>query len=145
MSLTDSLLRDKLVAKVAPQPDPDTSGCLGTWWGWPEHRPTPYQRSWRKYCGTHNLRFTEYGCEWWARLAILIKGRDEFTPRIKVQEKDGYLCVTESEFFDRIGLGRHLEEKLQEVKPGLFAAKSGMTLDFTRDFPTWRNYRLKKG
>jgi len=145
LSLTDSFLRDKLVAKVAPQPEPDTSGCLPTWWGWPGHEPTPYQRSWRKYCGTHNLRFTEYDLEWWARLAIFIKGRGEFTPRIKVHEEDGYLCITESEFFDKVGLGRHVEERLQEVKPGLFAAKSGMTLDFTGDIPTWRNYRLNKG
>ena len=53
--------------------------------------------------------------------------------------------MTESEFFDKVGLGRHVEERLQEIKPGLFAAKSGMTLDFTRDVPTWRGYRLKKG
>jgi CubicO group peptidase (beta-lactamase class C family) len=145
LSLTDSLIRDKLVAKVAPQPEPDTSGCLPTWWGWPAHEPTPYQRSWRKYCGTHNLRFTEYDLEWWGRLAIFIKGRGEFTPRIKVHEEDGYLCITESEFFDKVGLGRHVEERLQEVKPGLFAAQSGMTLDFTQDIPTWRNYRLSKG
>ena len=145
LSLTDSLIRDKLVAKVASQPEPDTNGCPGVWWGWSEHKPTPYNRSWRKYCGTHNLRFTEYELEWWARLAILIKGRGEFTPRIKVQEKDGYLCVTESEFFDKVGLGRHVDEKLQEIKPGLFAARSGMILDFTRDVPTWRSYRLKRG
>lgn len=145
LSLTDSLIRDKLVAKVASRPEPDTNGCPGVWWGWSEHKPTPYDRSWRKYCGARNLRFTEYELEWWARLAILIKGRGEFTPRIKVQEKDGYLCVTESEFFDKVGLGRHVDERLQEVKPGLFAARSGMILDFTRDVPTWRSYRLKKG
>lgn len=145
LSLTDRLIRDNLVAKVAPRPEPDTNGCPGVWWGWSEHKPTAYQRSWRKYCGTHNLRFTEYDLEWWASLAILIKGRGEFTPRIRIQEKDGFLCVTESEFFDKVGLGRHVEEKLQEIRPGLFAAQSGMTLDFTRDVPTWRNYRLKKG
>ena len=74
----------------------------------------------------------------------MVKGRDEFSPRIKVCEKDGFLCVTESEFFDKIGLGRHIDEKLEEVKPGVFAAQSGITLDFTRDVPTWRNYRLEK-
>lgn len=145
LSLTDRLVRGNLVPKVAPQSEPNTTGCPGVWSGWSEHKPTPtpYHRAWRKYCGTHNLRFTEYDLEWWARLAIFIKGRGEFTPRIKVQEKDGFLCVTESEFFDRIGIGRHVEERLQEVQPGLFAAKSGMVLDFTQDVPTWRNYRLK--
>ncbi len=142
LSLTDRLVRGNLVPKVAPQSEPNTTGCPGVWSGWSEHKPTPYQRSWRKYCGTHNLRFTEYDLEWWARLAVFIKGRGEFTPRIKVQEKDGYLCVTESEFFDRIGLGRHIEEKLQEIRLGIFAAKSGMVLDFTQDVPTWRGYRL---
>jgi hypothetical protein len=143
LSLTDRLVRGNLVPKVAPQPEPNTIGCPGVWSGWSEHKPTPYQRSWRKYCGTHNLRFTEYDLEWWARLAIFIRGRGEFTPRIEVQEKDGFLCVTESEFFDRIGIGRHVDERLQEVQPGLFAAKSGMVFDFTQDVPTWRNYHLK--
>lgn len=145
LSLTDRLVRGNLVPKVAPQPEPNTIGCPGVWSGWSEHKPTPYQRSWRKYCGTHNLRFTEYDLEWWARLAIFIKGRGEFTPRIKVQEKDGHLCVTESEFFDKVGLDRHIDERLQEIKPGLFAAQSGMILDFTQAIPTWRNYRLKGG
>jgi len=143
LSLTDRLIRDNLIPKVAPQPEPDTNGCPGAWWGWSEHKPTPYRRSWRKYCGTHNLRLSEYDLEWWASLAVLVKGRGEFTPRIKVQERGGYLCVTESEFFDKVGLGRHVDEKLQEIKPGIFAAKSGMVLDFTRDVPTWRGYRLK--
>lgn len=142
--LTDRLTKEKLVAKRFPQPEPDASRCIGTWWGWLDHKPTPYQRSWRKYCGTHCLRFTEYQLEWWAKLAVLVKGRDEYTPRITVEEKDGFLCVTESKFFDLIGLGRHVNEPLQELKPGIFAAQSGITLDFTRDVPTWRNYRLEK-
>jgi len=144
LTLTDRLIKDKLVEKRFPQPEPDGHGCIGTWWGWPDHKPTPYQRAWRKYCGTHRLRFTEYELEWWANLATLIKGRDEFTPRIKVYERGGFLCVTESEFFNKIGIGRHVDEPLQEVKPGVFAAKSGVTLDFTRDIPTWRNYRLEE-
>jgi len=143
-TLTDRLMKEKLVARRFPHPEPDASRCIGTWWGWLDHKPSPYQRSWRKYCGTHCLRFTEYELEWWAKLAILIKGRDEYTPRIKVYEKDGFLCVTESGFFDTVGIGRHIDEKLQEIKPGLFAAKSGLTLDFTRNIPTWRNYRLEK-
>jgi len=144
LTLTDRLIKDKLVAKRFPPSEAGAGHCVGTWWGWPDHKPTPYQPAWRRYCGAHRLRFTEYELEWWARLAILIKGRDEFTPRIKVYEKDGFLCVTESEFFDKIGAGRHIDEKLQEVNPGIFAAQSGITLDFTRDVPTWRNYRLEK-
>jgi hypothetical protein len=144
LTLTDRLTKEKLVARRFLQPEPDASHCVGLWWGWLDHKPSPYQRSWRKYCGTHCLRFTEYELEWWAKLAILIKGRDEYTPRIKVYEEDGFLCVTESEFFDKVGIGRHIDEKLQEIKPGLFAAKSGIMLDFTRDVPTWRNYRLEK-
>jgi len=144
VTLTDRLTKEKLVTKRFPQPEPDASHCIGTWWGWLDHKPTPYQRPWRKYCGTRRLRFTEYELEWWAKLAVLVKGRDEYTPRIAVEEKDGFLCVTESRFFDMVGTGRHVDEPLQEIKPGLFAAKSGITLDFTRDIPTWRNCRLEK-
>jgi hypothetical protein len=53
-------------------------------------------------------------------------------------------CVTESQFFDMIGFPRHVKARLQEVRPGLFAAASGIMLDFTRAVPTWRNYRLRK-
>lgn len=143
-TLTDRLIKDKLVARHLPPSEAEAPQCACMWCGWPDHKPTPYQPAWRRYCGMHRLRFTEYELEWWAKLAIMIKGRDEFTPRITVREKDGFLCVTESEFFDKIGLGRHIDEKLQEVKPGVFAAQSGITLDFTRDVPTWRNYRLEK-
>jgi hypothetical protein len=37
------------------------------------------------------------------------------------------------------------DEKLQEVKPGVFAARTGETLDFTREVPTWDNFRLESG
>ncbi len=144
LALTDRLIAGKLIAKSSPHSAPDTGHCLGAWCGWPAHQPTPYERSCRRYCGTHNLRFNGYRLEWWAYLAILIKGRGEFTPRIEVREKDGFLCVTESEFFDKVGFRRHIDERLQEIRPGLFAAASGMMLDFTSDIPTWRNYHLKK-
>jgi len=144
MTLTDKLVRGKLVAKRFPWPEPDGRGCLGTWWGWPEHRPTPYQGRWQAYCGMHNLKFSEYSLEWWAHVAIWIAGRDEYTPRIYLREKEGFLCVTESKFFEQIGGFRSVDEKLQEIRPGVFSARDGGTLDFTRAVPTWRNNRLEK-
>ena len=72
------------------------------------------------------------------------QGRDEYTPRITVREKDGFLCVTESKFFDMVNGLRSVDENLQEVKPGVFITKGGGTLDFTREVPTWCNYRLEK-
>ena len=142
LTLTDKLIKGKIVAKRFPRPEPDATGGIGTWWGWPEHQPTPCKPEWRQYCGTHNLRFNEYKLEWWAHLAVIIRGRDEYTPRIAVQEKDGFLCVTESKFFQMVNGLRSVNEKLQEIKPGVFATKGGGTLDFTREVPTWSNYRL---
>jgi CubicO group peptidase (beta-lactamase class C family) len=144
LTLTDKLIKGKIVAKRFPRPEPDGTGVIGTWWGWSEHQPTAYQPEWRQYCGTHNLRFNEYKLEWWAHLAVIIRGRDEFTPRITVQEKDGFLCVTESKFFQMVSVLRSVNEKLQEVRPGVFTTKGGGTLDFTREVPTWCNYRLDK-
>jgi CubicO group peptidase (beta-lactamase class C family) len=144
LALTDKLVKGKLVAKRFLRPEPDYRGCVGAWWGWPEHRPTPYQGAWRQYCGTHNLRFSEYSLEWWAHVAVLIVGRDEYTPRIHIREKDGFLCVTESKFFEQICGFRSVDEKLQEVRPGVFATKGGGTLDFASEVPTWRNNRLEK-
>ena len=144
LPLTDTLIRSKVIEKRFPQDEPDPRRCLGTWWGWSEHQPTPYKPEWRQYCGTHNLRFNEYKLEWWAHLAVIIKGRDEFTPRITVWEKDGFLCVTESKFFALVNGLRSVDQELQEVRPGIFATKGGGTLDFTREVPTWCNYRLEK-
>ncbi len=145
LSLTDKLVKAKLVPRRFPQPQPNHDGCVGVWWGWPEHQPTPFKNEWRQYCGTHNLRFSEYALEWWAHVAVLIMGRDEYTPRLQVREHDGFFCVTESKFFEQIGGFRSVDEKLQEVRPGVFATKGGGTLDFTREVPTWCNYRLEKG
>ena len=73
-----------------------------------------------------------------------IVGRDEYTPRIHVHEKDGFLCVTESKFFEQVSGVRSVDERLQEVRPGVFTTQGGGTLDFTREVPTWCNYRLEK-
>ncbi len=145
LALTDRLIKGKLVPRRFPRPQADHDGCIGVWRGWPEHQPTPYKNQWRQYCGTHNLRFSEYALEWWAQVAVLIVGRDEYTPRLLVREHEGFLCVTESKFFEQIGGFRTVDEKLQEVRPGVFATQGGGTLDFTRAVPTWCNYRLEKG
>jgi hypothetical protein len=144
LPLTDKLVKGKVLAKRFPQGEPDHRQCVGTWWGWPDHQPTPYQAEWRQYCGVHNLQFSEYKLEWWAHVAVIIRGRDEFTPRITVQEKEGFLCVTESKFFQMVNGLRSVNEKLQEVRPGVFATKGGGTLDFTGETRTWCNYRLDK-
>ncbi len=144
LTLTDKLIKGKLIAKRFPRSEPDYRPCTGLWWGWSDHQPTPYKPEWGRYCGIHNLRFSEYKLAWWAHVAVLIRGLDEFTPRIAVQEKGGFLCVTESKFFQMVNGLRSVEEKLQEVKPGVFATKGGGTLDFTRETPTWCNYRVQK-
>ncbi len=144
LTLTDRLVKDGIVAKRFPQTEPDTSACLGPFRGGPGHHvPTPYDHRWKPYCATHNLVFNEYKLRWWAELAVLILGRDEYTPRIKVREKDGVLCLTESEFFTSVNGFRHVEVPLQEVKPGLFYTSDGDVVDFSRDAPTYRNYRLE--
>jgi CubicO group peptidase (beta-lactamase class C family) len=140
----EKLIKGKIIEKRAPRAEPDYRHCIGLWWGWPEHQPTPYKPEWRQYCGTHNLRFNEYKLDWWAHVAVIIKGRDEYTPRITVREKDGFLCVTESKFFVLVNGLRSVDQKLQEVRPGIFATQGGGTLDFTREVPTWCNYRLEK-
>jgi CubicO group peptidase (beta-lactamase class C family) len=142
--LAEKLIKGRVIEKRAPRAEPDYRHCTGLWWGWSDHRPTPYKAEWRQYCGIHNLRFNEYKLEWWAHVAVIIKGRDEYTPRITVREKDGFLCVTESKFFVLVNGLRSVNEKLQEVKPGVFTTKGGGTLDFTREVPTWCNYQLEK-
>ncbi len=144
MTLPDKLIRGQIIGKHLPRAEPDCRHCTGLWWGWSDHQPTPYRTEWRQYCGTHNLQFSEYKLEWWAHVAVILKGRDEFTPRITVREKDGFLCVTESKFFQMVNGLRSVNEKLQEIRPGVFTTKGGGTLDFTRDVPTWSNYRLEK-
>jgi CubicO group peptidase (beta-lactamase class C family) len=144
LTLTDKLIKGKVIEKRFPWRAPDRHQCVGPWWGRPDHRPTPYKPEWRQYCGTHNLQFNEYKLEWWVHVAVLIRGRDEFMPRITVREKEGFLCVTESKFFQMVNVLRSVDQKLPEVRPGVFATKGGGTLDFARDVPTWCNYRLQK-
>ena len=125
LGLTDKLVRGKLIKKRFPQPEPDYHGCSAPGGAGPSTEPTPYKSDWRRYCGTHNLQFSEYSLEWWAHVAILIVGRDEYTPRIHVHEKDGFLCVTESKFFEQVSGVRSVDERLQEVRPGVFTTQGG--------------------
>lgn len=99
-----------------------------------------------KFYGTYPLRFSSYKLRWWAELAVLILGKDEWTPRIKVHEKDGFLCVTESTFFSKLGdlWPRHVDEGLEEMQPGLFITAKGWVLDFREEAARWGNYRLEK-
>jgi CubicO group peptidase (beta-lactamase class C family) len=144
LTLTDRLIAQKLVPKRFPGYHLETNHCVSAWWGWPDHKPTPYRPEWREYGGTYPLRFGAYELEWWAKLAVLIRGRDEYTPRIQIHQKDGFLCLTESRFFDTIGIPRHVDQRLQEIAPGLFFAASGIALDLRSAEPTWRSYRLTK-
>jgi len=144
-TITDRLIERKVVEKRLQHPWPKCATCVGPWWGWPgHHKPTPYKREWRTYCGTYRFRFSGYKLKWWAKL-VLALGLESWTPRIKVYKKDGFLCLTESKFLERAGgMLRAVNDKLQEVKPGIFVNPEGATLDFTREVPTWKNYRLKK-
>jgi CubicO group peptidase (beta-lactamase class C family) len=144
-TITDILIERKVIEKRFQFPWPQCATCVGPWWGWPgHHEPTPFRPEWRSYCGTYRFRFSGYKLKWWAKL-VLALGLESWTPRIKVREKDGFLCVTESKFLERAGgMLRAVNDKLQEVKPGLFMNPGGASLDFTGEVPTWRNYRLKK-
>jgi CubicO group peptidase (beta-lactamase class C family) len=142
MSLTDKLIKGKFIAKRFSRPDPDPGTAVISWQGWEKHQPSPYKNEWRKHCGTHNLKISEYSFKWWLHVAIWIIGQDQFTPRIQIREKDGFLCVTESKLISEIKR-RSIDEKLQEIQPGVFITKYGDTLDLTAKTPAWCNYHLE--
>ena len=117
----------------------------GVWKIDPNHSPSPYKPEWKGYCGSYDFRFSEVKLKWWARLGLILR-YDKYTPRITVYEKNGYFCVTESRFFKLFWYlwDRAVDERLQQVRPGLFVAKSGRILDLRGEIPTWCSYRLKK-
>ena len=145
LTLTDRLIKEKLVEKRFAAPTLECIKCVPKWNKWAEHKPTPYKPEWRKYCGNYNPRFSGYKFKWWARLALALN-LDRYTPSIKVYESDGHLCLTESRFFEMLEpvWTRHVRQKLQEARPGLFFTAYGGALDFRGEIPTWRNWRLKK-
>jgi CubicO group peptidase (beta-lactamase class C family) len=139
------LLEEGVLEKHYPTPTWDILRCTPKWTGWAEHTPSAYKPEWKKYCGKYNCRFSGYKIKWWAKLALALD-IDKYTPRIKVYEKSGYFCLTESKLLQLMNHHPYpiVGEKLEEVKPGLFFTASGTALDLRDEIPTWRNYRLKK-
>jgi CubicO group peptidase (beta-lactamase class C family) len=139
------LLAAGVLKKRFPAPAWDIQQCAPKWTGWAEHTPSPYSPEWRKYCGKYRCRFGGYKTAWWAGL-VLALDLDKYTPRIKVSEKGGHLCLTESRLLRMMNHhpSPQVDEKLEEVEPGLFFTASGTALDLRGDVPTWRNYRLRK-
>jgi CubicO group peptidase (beta-lactamase class C family) len=142
LTLTDKLVKGNLVAERSLLSEPDCVGCVGRWQSWSEHKPTPYKSEWRQYCGIHNISLSAYSLEWWIRMLIVVLRRGDYTPLINVHEKDGFLCVTESEVIASYKQ-RSVDEKLQEIKHGIFTTRYGDILDFTQKAPTWCNFRLE--
>lgn len=105
------------------------------------HLPSPFRSEWEAHCGTYRLRMTGYDFKWYARW-VMGMGIGSVTPAIKVQRREGYLCLTESKFFDRVYY-RCVRARLQEVEPGVFYTARGDCLDFTGSVPTYNNYRLQ--
>ena len=114
--------------------------CAPPWTTWSEHAPSSYQSSWKQYCGTFRLRFGGFKLRWWAKL-VLALDLDQLRPRIKIFEKERYLCLTESRSYR---MDRQVNSRLMEVKLGVFYTASGDVLDFSGTDPTWRSYRFKK-
>ena len=137
------LLVEDVLKKRYPAPSWDVAQCTPKWMGWVEHTPSAYKPEWKQYCGKYNCRFSGYKIKWWAKLALAL-GLDEYTPRIKVVEKKGYLCLTESKLLQLMNHhpSPQVDERLEEVEPGLFFTASGSALDLRGRVPTWRNYRL---
>jgi len=145
LALTGRLIKEGAVDKRFCVPALECGKCVSKWGEWSEHKPSPYKPEWEKYCRKYDLTFSGYKLEWWAKIALVLD-LDKYTPRIEVYEKDGYLCSTESGFFEIFGpmWNRQVSQRLQEVRPGLFFTASGAALDLRGEAPTWRNYRLKK-
>jgi CubicO group peptidase (beta-lactamase class C family) len=144
LTIPDRLIAEHIITKKQTIPMPAYKH-LQVWKGDPNHSPSPYMPEWKKYCGTYDFRFSGVELEWWARLFLALRP-DKYAPRIKVCEKDGYLCVTESRFFELFWYlwDRAVEQRLEQVRPGLFFVKSGRILDLRGKVPTWCSYRLKK-
>ncbi len=147
LSIVDRLIRSGLVERRVSMPAVDCAGCVSAWCKWPGHAPSAYQRQWRTYCGTYDLTFGGGTFEWWAQLFLALGILDDYTPRLRIYEKEGRLRVTESPFFQKFLKKmwcRQVAKSLQEVETGLFFTASGAALDLRSRPPRWRNYQLKK-
>ena len=145
MAIGQKLLQEGRLEERHSESQWDFKRCFPSWTTWSKHAPSPYKSEWRQYCGTFRLRFGGFKLKWWAKL-VLALNLDQFTPRIKVFEKEEYLCLTESLFYEKFSEmpDRQVDSKLMEVKPGVFYTASGDVLDFSGKDPTWRSYRFKK-
>ena len=139
------LIEEGVLEKRYSAPSWNLKKCKPKWKGWAAHAPTAYQAEWKKYCGKYQCRFSGYKIRWWAKLALKLN-LDKYTPGIKVYQKTGYLCLTESRLLQLMNHHPYpiVEQKLEEIRPGLFFTSSGTALDLRGETPTWRNYRLKK-
>lgn len=143
LTLTDTLTKGKFLDRRFPDIIPSSRDHVHVWEEWSGHKPTPYKPEWKQYCGKHNLIFDGFKLKLWLRMAIFVLGKSEYTPRVHVREKDGYMCSTVSKLIASFSQREVKDEKLQEVKPGVFITRTGETFDFTREVPTWYNFRLK--
>jgi CubicO group peptidase (beta-lactamase class C family) len=139
------LLEKGVFEKRYPDPSWDIMQCAPKWTGWADHTPSAYKPEWKKYGGKYQCRFSGYKIKWWAKLALALD-LDQYTPFIRVSKKNGYLCLTESKLLQLMNHhpSAQIDEKLEEVEPGLFFTASGTALDLRGEIPTWRSYRLKK-
>ncbi|MFC1552922.1 serine hydrolase domain-containing protein [Candidatus Latescibacterota bacterium] len=118
--------------------------CIPKWTTWSGHTPSPYKSEWQKYCGKYELKFGGFKLKWWAKL-VLALGIEQLSPRIKVFEKDGYLCLTESRFSKVLDVPhRHVDAKLMEAKSGVFYTASGDVFNFNGNDQSWRGYHFMK-
>jgi CubicO group peptidase (beta-lactamase class C family) len=140
LAIGRKLIREGRLEERFPEPKLDCELCVPKWTTWPDHAPSSYQSEWRQYCGTFRLGFSGYKLKWWAKLAFAL-GLDQYTLRIKVFRKDGYLYLTESRLLGAM-FERQVASRLMEVKPGVFYTASGDVLDISSKDPTWRSYRL---
>jgi CubicO group peptidase (beta-lactamase class C family) len=145
LAIGRKLVWDRQFEALFPEPKLDSNECFSQWITWPEHAPSPYKHQWQQYCGKFRVRFSGYKFKWWAKF-VLALDMYQYTPGIKVFEKDGYLCLTESRFWEALPeyMDRQVDSKLMEAKSGVFYTASGDVLDFSGKDPTWRGYRLNK-
>ena len=145
LAIGRKLLRDGQLQECFTESEFEYQRCIPAWTTWPRHTPSPYKSEWKKYRGKYDLKFGGFKLKLWAKL-VLALDIERFTPRIKVFEKDGYLCLTESRFVEVFSAvpDRHIDSRLMEAKPGVFYTGTGDVLDFTGSVPTWRSYRFKK-
>jgi CubicO group peptidase (beta-lactamase class C family) len=142
LAIGRKLIWEGRLEKKFPESELDFESCVPEWNVWPNHAPSSYQPEWKQYCGTYRLQFSGYKLKWWAKLASALDP-DQYSLRIKVFEKNGYLCLTDSQL---LGLmyDRQVDSRLMEVKSGVFYTASGDVLNFSGKNPTWRSYRLEK-